>query len=311
MMLLMETQPVPPAAAGQMYSQYVEEAADHQQVQQQVQQVQDDLPVQQQVQDHEDIQQHQEEEEQRVLEPLQPSLQLQPVQLLDVQHASALVSWPQATYTLPDHENDDEQVAYQLQVHYKVSYTLQVQQLALGPPTAKEPVEQLLSSVPAALLESAWKDVLTLEEAPAESQKVSSSAHSVYNARAAGIQLLCNAAPGQRYEGLGWLTRRVLTGCGMFRAVQVPSLRAGRFYAVRLRAYAYAELDTGPVFFDDTYMSEPIPFRTVPCAPGQMQAPSLARRDRTLLKVSLLAAAVASAPSQQQFVQLPLTRNRT
>jgi len=75
---------------------------------------------------------------------------------------------------------------------------------------------------------------------------------------------------------------------------QVGSLRAGRFFAVRLRAYAYAELDTGPAFFDDTYTSELLPFRTLPCIPGQMQAPSLARRDRNLLKVSL--AAGGSAP---------------
>ena len=67
--------------------------------------------------------------------------------------------------------------------------------------------------------------------------------------------------------------------------LQVGSLRAGRFYAVRLRAHGYAELDTGPVFFNDTYTSAVLAFRTVPCAPGQMQAPALARRDRTQLKV--------------------------
>lgn len=67
--------------------------------------------------------------------------------------------------------------------------------------------------------------------------------------------------------------------------LQVGSLRAGRFYAVRLRAHAYAELDTGPVFFNDMYTSSVLALRTKPCPPGQMQAPSLARRDRTLLKV--------------------------
>lgn len=78
--------------------------------------------------------------------------------------------------------------------------------------------------------------------------------------------------------------------CSAVNVQQVGSLRAGRFFAVRLRAYAYAELDTGPVFFDDTYTSELLPFRTLPCIPGQMQAPSLARRDRNLLKVRLAAA---------------------
>lgn len=68
-------------------------------------------------------------------------------------------------------------------------------------------------------------------------------------------------------------------------AVQVGSLRAGRFYAVRLLARASAEVDGGSVSFSDTYTSDVVPFRTVPCTPGQMQAPSLARRDRTLLKV--------------------------
>jgi hypothetical protein len=67
--------------------------------------------------------------------------------------------------------------------------------------------------------------------------------------------------------------------------VQVGSLRAGRFYAVRLLARASAELDGESVAFSDTYTSGVVPFRTVPCTPGQMQAPSLARRDRTLLKV--------------------------
>jgi hypothetical protein len=41
------------------------------------------------------------------------------------------------------------------------------------------------------------------------------------------------------------------------------------------------------VFFDDTFVSDLLAFRTLPCSPGQMQAPSLARRDRTLLKVRL------------------------
>lgn len=68
--------------------------------------------------------------------------------------------------------------------------------------------------------------------------------------------------------------------------LQVGSLRAGRFYAVRLRAHALADLDSGPVVFDDTYTtSEVLAFRTLPSTPGQMQAPSLARRDRNLLKV--------------------------
>jgi hypothetical protein len=45
------------------------------------------------------------------------------------------------------------------------------------------------------------------------------------------------------------------------------------------------------VFFNDTYTSAAVAFRTMPCTPGQMQAPALVRRDRTLLKVSMLAAA--------------------
>ena len=67
--------------------------------------------------------------------------------------------------------------------------------------------------------------------------------------------------------------------------MQVGSLRAGRFYAVRLSARACAELDSGPVLFSDTFTSDVVAFRTLPCMPGQMQAPALARRDRTLLKV--------------------------
>lgn len=111
-------------------------------------------------------------QEQRVLQPLEPVLQLLPVQLLDVQYASAHVAWQPATYTLPDHEHDDEQVAYQLQVHYRVSYTLQVQQAPVGPPTTTESAEQLLSSVPSAVVETAWKDVMTLQDPPAQGQKV-------------------------------------------------------------------------------------------------------------------------------------------
>jgi hypothetical protein len=93
--------------------------------------------------------------------------------LLELQHASAHVVWPQADYTLPEHDQDEEQVAYQLQVHYRISYTLQVQQVPLGPPTAEQSVEQLLDSVPAAVQETAWRDVLTLEEPPTQPQRVS------------------------------------------------------------------------------------------------------------------------------------------
>lgn len=173
-MLVMEPQSrAVSAAVDQVYSlQHQEEEQDV--FEGQVQQQHDELPVQQQHQEQLDEQQQyqEEEEEQRVLQPLQPVLQLQPVQVVEVQHASAAVTWPQATYTLPDHENDDEQVAYQLQVHYKVAYTLQVQQVPLGPPTAEQSAEQLLSGVHSAVVESAWKEVLTLEEAPAEIQEV-------------------------------------------------------------------------------------------------------------------------------------------
>lgn len=236
--------------------------------------------------DQEHLEPEEEEVQQQVLEPLQPHLQLLPVQLLDVQHASALVSWPQATYTLPEHDNDDEQVAYQLQVHYRVSYTLQVQPVPLGPPTTEEPVEQLLSRVPDAVVDSAWKDVLTLEEAPAQAHKVSSSSSG------GGVKERWMQYRKHRPWPL-WCGSWTLSACLPRRfvvaaaaaAVQVGSLRAGRFYAVRLRGHVYAELDSGPVFFNDTFTSDVVAFRTLPCAPGQMQAPSLARRDRTLLKV--------------------------
>jgi hypothetical protein len=200
--------------------------------------------------------------------------------VLDVQHASALVSWPQATYTLPEHDNDDEQVAYQLQVHYRVSYTLQVQPVPLGPPTAEQPVEQLLSGVPGAVVDSAWKDVLTLEEAPAQPQKVSGASSS-----SSGGGVGCQSA---RLVLAVVDPEYCVPAC--CAVVQVGSLRAGRFYAVRLRGHVYAELDSGPVSFNDTFTSDVVAFRTLPCIPGQMQAPSLARRDRTLLKVGMLAA---------------------
>lgn len=127
----------------------------------------------------EEEQQDEPEAEQRILQPLQPVLELSHVQLLDVQHASALVMWPTANYTLPEHDHDDEQVAFQLQVHYKVSYTLQVQQVSVGPPTATEPVQQLLDCMLGAVVESAWKDVLKLDEAPTEAQKVNTILDSV------------------------------------------------------------------------------------------------------------------------------------
>lgn len=289
MMLIMETKTHsgPAAGGGQ--------AAGHQQQVPEAGPAHALLPAQQMQHQHQqqqahdkDDQEHQEPEEevqQRVLEPLQPHLQLLPVQLLDVQHASALVSWPQATYTLPEHDNDDEQVAYQLQVHYRVSYTLQVQPVPLGPPTAEEPVEQLLSRVPGAVVDSAWKDVLTLEEAPAQAHKVSSSS-------SGGGVKGCWMQYRKPRHWLLWCGPWTLSAClprciavTAAAAVQVGSLRAGRFYAVRLRGHVYAELDSGPVFFNDTFSSGVVAFRTLPCAPGQMQAPSLARRDRTLLKV--------------------------
>lgn len=108
----------------------------------------------------------------RVLQPLEPLLQLPQIQLQEVLHSSAHVTWPQATYTLPDHDQDEEQVAFQLMVHYRVSYTLQLQQVSLGPPTADQPVEQLMASVPSAVVDSAWKDVLTIEDAPTQAMKV-------------------------------------------------------------------------------------------------------------------------------------------
>jgi hypothetical protein len=57
-------------------------------------------------------------------------------------------------------------------VHYKVSYTLQVQQAHVGPPTATESAEQLLASASSAVVETAWKDVATLQDPPAQGQKV-------------------------------------------------------------------------------------------------------------------------------------------
>lgn len=74
--------------------------------------------------------------------------------------------------------------------------------------------------------------------------------------------------------------------CGVI--LQVTGLRAGRFYAARIVAsascsYALAEQQQHVQFAATS--SEVLPFRTLPTPPGQMQAPALAQRARTALKV--------------------------
>lgn len=69
---------------------------------------------------------------------------------------------------------------------------------------------------------------------------------------------------------------------------QVSGLRAGRFYAARIVATAsctYAVGEEQQLVEFAASSSEILTFRTQPTPPGQMQAPALAQRARTALKV--------------------------
>lgn len=226
------------------------------------------------------------EEEPVPLQPLQPSLEVHPPLLLDVSHGQASFQCNPPDWSLPPH--DEQQAEFQKGCIYALEYELQVQQADIPPPSASVPAEALLQQVATALSDNGWRSVKSVSGPVQDVVQVSKTAHLAANhLPAVGCCSIWVVRPGAKAR----MSSAACQGSSTHfftHVLQVTGLRAGKFYAARIVATASC---THVVAKEQQLVqfaagsSEVLPFRTLPTPPGQMQAPALAQRARTALKV--------------------------